>query len=463
MNDLVYNNFILRWDKKHEDILTNMIKQFNKKRIRYFILRNYEGLPQRNASKDVDIIIEPGSYKIASDILYSVFKESGVVSYRIIKYERVRCWFGIDTRINFSIHIDLIEGYLSKGFEVFSFDMLFENTVVYNELRVLNSAFDAIMLLYYKLIGTKYLKKQYQVKIGTIYKSEYENINSVLRMTLNDKCSTKIIEALDKNDFNKIVRNAHVLSRVSKRVVFFKKPIKTTIDIIKFFVEKIYRIIICPRKYQNFVVVEGPDGTGKSTFINGLTDAIGYYFVSDKTKSHIYHHRPNLFPNLGIIGEKAGILVEDKNFKDPHRAKPAGILSSFFRMSYYWIDYVIGVPIMLRKDVQFDKFTIYDRYIYDFLIDPHRSRINLPLWVRRIFIHFVAQPRIVFILMANAQTIYKRKQELTIKEINRQLNEFSRLAISNERFVIIDASQSPEEMVDQAIKIILERFTEKIK
>lgn len=47
------------WDKRHGSILMDLIKELDKNRVRYFILRNYEGLPDTNQSKDVDIIVEP--------------------------------------------------------------------------------------------------------------------------------------------------------------------------------------------------------------------------------------------------------------------------------------------------------------------------------------------------------------------------------------------------------------------
>jgi thymidylate kinase len=126
------------------------------------------------------------------------------------------------------------------------------------------------------------------------------------------------------------------------------------------------------------------------------------------------------------------------------------------------MDYFIGVPLMLRKDVQFDRFTIYDRYIYSFLIDPRRSRINLPYWLRKTYTKLVMQPRIVFVLLCDAEAIYKRKQELTIDEIKRQLSELAKLAKTNKRFVVIDASKSPEEMVKQASNVVIDRFSEKL-
>ena len=46
------------WDERHGEILTKICSRFNTEKIKYFIVRNYKGLPNTNPSKDVDIIIE---------------------------------------------------------------------------------------------------------------------------------------------------------------------------------------------------------------------------------------------------------------------------------------------------------------------------------------------------------------------------------------------------------------------
>lgn len=453
----------ITWTNVHSDIFSEFIVRMNDNSIRYFILRNFEGLPQINNSKDIDIIIEPGSYNQSFTLLKEILVEFGISHYRVVKYERVHCIYGMDYNKEFSIHIDLIEGYLSKGFEIFSFTELYNQTIEYKNFRVLNKKYDAILLLYYKVIGTKQLKPQYKEKIKLIYQKDENEINAIVKTTLGDKMSSIIIECLSNHDYETIITYAKKISKISKTRAFLKNPFPTIYNGLKFLLEKIHRIIYCPKKSQNFIAVLGADGTGKSTFIEGLAKAIAFYNVSEESKSHVYHHRPTILPNLGAVGEKVEVMKEDKDFTNPHRAKPVGFSSSFIRMTYYWVDYLIGVPFKLRKDVQFDRFTIYDRYIYDFLIDPHRSRINLPYWVRKVFSKTVMQPRIVFVLLTDAETIYNRKQELTIDEINRQLGEFSKLAKSHKRFVVLDASQSPEELVHKASKIIIEKFATLLK
>ena len=155
-------------------------------------------------------------------------------------------------------------------------------------------------------------------------------------------------------------------------------------------------------------------------------------------------------------------MEQDKDFTNPHRNKPANPISSFVRMCYYWLDYVLGGIVCIRKDVQFDKFSIFDRYIYDFIVDPLRSRINLPKFIRILFAKLVPQPHIVFILTTEADIIYKRKQELTLEEIDRQLGEFKRLKQLGKQFIELDAGRIPNEIVAEAAEMIIDKYTKRI-
>lgn len=69
----------------------------------------------------------------------------------------------------------------------------------------------------------------------------------------------------------------------------------------------------------------------------------------------------------------------------------------------------------------------------------------------------------MFVLKANPDVIYERKQELTKQEIARQLKVYSELAESHKRFKVISAEQTPEEMAKEALQIILEQYGEKLE
>ena len=454
-----------KWEEKHAIVFNDFIVNLNKKGLRYFILRNYEGLPNVNAAKDVDVIIEPGCYKQAAQCLYNAFKKHGIPRYYVVKYERVRCWIGMDLDEDFSIHIDLIEGYLNKGFEIFTFDDLYAYTKPYKNMIVLNDVMDATMLLLYKVIGCGELKDRYKTKVEDQYRLHEKEINESLYKVLSGSTYIELVKDLANGNFDKIVSDARKISLNSKVNAFNKRPFFTIINVLNFVFEKIYRIVWCPKKFQKMIAVEAPDGTGKTTFIDLMSLKLAEMFVTDISKMHVYHFRPTILPNLGAVGEKAtaGKVKQDTNFTDPHRNPPAGFISSFIRMSYYWMDYIIGGFICKRKDVQFDKFTIFDRYIYDFIVDPVRSRIGLPIFLRKLFACCVYQPQIVFVLLCQPEIVYKRKQELTLKEITRQMTVFESLCSMGDRFYKLDASKTPGEIAKDAVRRIIETYTLEVK
>ncbi len=456
------STIIHKWENFHAQVFSDFILELNTNNVKYFILRNFEGLPQFNLSKDIDIIIKPGSYKKALKLLIKTFKAHNLVYTYDMHFERAHCWFAMDVERDFFIHIDLIEGYANKGFEIIDFSTLYSNTIEYKNFRVLNSEFDALMLILYKLIGCKELKPKYQEKILSIYQQTPQKITTLLTRYLGIRLSKRITTNIECNDFYSLISLSKEIASTAKRYSFSKRPITTIFNIFLFLIEKFYRIVICPPKFKKFLAVEAPDGTGKTTFIEQLQIKIAETFVCELNKSQISHFRPEILPNLGAVGEKAKVMKQDKDFTNPHRAKPVGKISSFIRMTYYWLDYVIGMPLILRKNAQYDKFTIFDRYIYDFLVDPRRSRINLPYWLRKGFTKLVKQPKIVFVLDAPTEVIYKRKQELTPEEISRQLVEFRKLSSLGKRYYRLDASKKPEEIANDAIKIILEKFTNKL-
>ena len=69
------------WNRKCGEILVEYVKKLNDNNIRYFILRNYQGLPFDNQSKDVDIVIEPEKIKQAHTLLKQIMNGAGLEYY----------------------------------------------------------------------------------------------------------------------------------------------------------------------------------------------------------------------------------------------------------------------------------------------------------------------------------------------------------------------------------------------
>lgn len=453
---------IHKWTNLHIEFTSALFRELENEDVQYFILRNYEKLPEQNLGKDIDIVIKPKAYSQTEKILLKVMAMFDIHYYQITQFDRMRCWYIMDDKKHFGIHIDIIENEVYKGFEFFSFEKLYKNVEKYNGFYVLNKTMDTIMLLVQNIVAYKCLKNKYRTTIANNYALFKNGIDKEILSFWGDKLGRKMIDSLNKSDFDSIIENAYKYEKGAMKRIFLKRPFYTIKGITRFLCGKIHRVILCPRKFWRFIAVEAPDGTGKTTFIDSLVTELRRYYVSDEGRFCIHHFRPLILPNLGAVGEKAGVMKQDTDFTKPHRAKPAGKLSSFIRMTYYWVDYLIGMPYLLRKEVKAERYTIFDRYIFDFVVDPKRARISLPYWMRKMFARMVIQPQIVFVLNTEADVIYKRKQELELNEIKRQLDEFNKIESLCSNVVYIDAGQSVDEMTTQAIKIIFDKFLNKI-
>lgn len=454
----------VEWDERHATLLRDFLNELSQKKIRYVILKNDEGLPFENHSKDVDIVIEPGLYNNAARVIRDCYKRHGITHYKIHKFERLRCWYGMNPDAHFAIHIDLLEGFLHKGFEMFPFEILYEHSFENNNgIRVLNELMGSVVLLLHSTICYHSIKEKYARLIINSYLEQREQFRDILQQILGSKHASLMVRLLDDGNYKQIAQLGKKISHVSKWRIFVRRPCFSIYNVVDFLWEKACRIIFNMNRYNNLISVHAPDGTGKTTFIEKLGNELGFYYVcAPSDLLSIHHFRPCILPNLGAVGEKTGVMKQDTDFTNPHRAKPVNPISSFIRMTYYWIDYFVGMPLLLRKNAQFDKFTVFDRYVYDLLVDPGRTRIKLPYWIRRIFARLVRQPKIIFVLNTDAETIYARKQELTIDEISRQLTEFCKLSLLDTRVHFLDASQTPDKIAADAINIVLNAFAKKL-
>lgn len=450
------------WNIRHSEILSDLFDRLNSEDIKYFVLRNYKELPENNPSKDVDIILEPGKISTARECMMQALKKARVNYYNEEIFGHIHSFWGMDTEDVFSIHIDLIEGYYAKGFSVFTFNELYEEVEKYKNFYVLNDFFSGVMLYVYKQFGYRKprMKTEYCTELNNVIKNNKSKFEKLVAKLTTEEFAKKAAELIVSEDFEGLLKESCKLQKYLKLYVWKKRPITTMVEVFRFYWQRLHRILFSYRSYSyNFAVI-APDGGGKTTFLEILINDLNFYRVCTMEDNHIsvYHFRPGILPNLGAMGEKAGIKKQDTDFTDPHRNAPANPISSFVRMVYYIIDYIVGWQIRVRRDVHRNKWTIFDRYSYDLMVDPKRTRLNLPDHVRSVLVGLTPKPNIVFLLKTTPEIIFKRKQELTLREIERQLNEYTKLAKKDNRIVVLDAEKSPEELAKIAIKHLFERY-----
>lgn len=144
----------------------------------------------------------------------------------------------------------------------------------------------------------------------------------------------------------------------------------------------------------------GVDGSGKTTIAKKLNRTLN--------NSKYLHLKPY-------------ILFKDRRtvIKNPHNHKKKFFNYSFLRLISWLISYKVYFYTRSKNTV-----FIFDRYAHDILIDPRRYKHSLSVSLTKIILSFFPKPDLWIFLNPPIRTIKFRKQELSDKELKRQISSY---------------------------------------
>jgi thymidylate kinase len=200
-----------------------------------------------------------------------------------------------------------------------------------------------------------------------------------------------------------------------------------------------------------WVAVLGPDGSGKSTVLEQLQEALAPGF----RRTARFHLRPRW-----LRGTSAAEAVNT----DPHGQAPRGVLASAAKLIFFWADYAIGSWVRVRPLLVRSTLVIFDRYYPDLLIDPRRFRDRGPRWLARLVGALIPMPDLMLILDAPAEVLQARKQEVSAEETARQVEayrEFAGSRAARGRAVLVNADRALDEVIHACAEEALARMAKR--
>lgn len=439
--------------------LVDLFNAFNGSNIDYCVLRNYSGLPYDLQGSDLDILLSEDSLDRARKLVaYTARNHNGFAVWREFN-DYIRGYFfcsGIDHRgRRWGVHIDLMIAFRWHGLDYYSSHYVLSRAVTRHGVRVANAC-DANL--------TAFLDKV--LTICSMHKDSYGQAAATAYAHLPYSRKEEIAAAFGVN----VGFLAGVLATVEPKLLknfalklrrrllinqMLRSPMKVLGNKLRRLRAHCDRLL---KKLGIFVVVLGLDGSGKSTLI----ELVSREFESlTHTKTEVVHYRPHLLPPIAkLVGRASGQIGPVAN---PHASPPSGRIVSILRMAYCTVDYLLGYwlsvyPLLVRRAT----VVFFDRYYYDYYVDPVRYLINTRDWIVRFFEWFIPEPDLIIILVPDPEVFHKRKPEVPLEEAQRQANRMQKIGKTLKNVVWIDTSGPIDRSREEMLGAVLERLKEQL-
>ena len=331
--------------------------------------------------------------------------------------------------------VDVLPRFIWRGNEYLDLDRFWANIERRDgEVCRPRLAHDAFLAWMTSILAGGQFNRAHIGLILKAYEKDGDELLYCIQWAFGEEVERELVELLDAGKPERAVEKTQTLRRCVSFGSFFRKPSEWVYRTVNHWGTELKRHIKPPMPSVAFL---GPDGSGKSSVIQGVEKSL------EKMRMHCrrIHWRP-----YGLKGrEDLGPPVAN-----PHNQPPRGALASTLKLGYFFWDWWSAWLTVLLHCRSKTTVVIMDRFYQDLLIDPRRYRFKGPRWLARVIFKMMPQPDRVFILVGDPEVIWKRKREVPLEEVVRQVEAYRNLAADlGDKASLIDVEQTLEVVVDE--------------
>lgn len=423
---------------KLSNFLIKLFSIFKNEDIKYCILRNYEELPEKNTGSDIDILISQQSLQSALAAIASI-DEVRIISLNRRAYvvttflDKINVGEGKD-----SLQIDLVTGLSWKGMAYLSVNDVLDGSISHNThplIKKPSAHHEAIISFFSSYLIGGWIKERYQEQVRSVFGKHTDAVKKSLCPVLGAELSGFLIAAvLNEQRYELIALLGKVRYTLVKKSIL-SQPTKVLTNLIDHYVAE-FLIRYTPQPLIQLCVL-GVDGAGKSTMINGLISKLG----SRVKEIEVIHLKPRFKRS---VDEVVTVCT------DPHALPPRNAFFSIAKLTSWVFLYHIKYNFHGHKN---STLLVWDRYIYDVLVDPRRYRVALPKWLLSIFVTLAPRNDLVVILDVPVEVAYARKQEVALEDLIGIRANYLKLAKNLPNAKVISTAGEPEEAVEEILEL----------
>ncbi|MCX5751415.1 MAG: hypothetical protein NT099_07090 [Candidatus Saganbacteria bacterium] len=442
----------------NEDLTAQFLRQLfirlNDAKVDYCVLRNYEDLPEK-IGNDIDLWVNKNQQDRFKQVLVDTMNNLGwdLIAY----FFKLRAIGSGDYFIKKEdpsltiLHLDLCF-YHWKGLAFFDENAPLNKTVKTEKgFYVPLPGVEASILLLKSLIYSGHVQEKYKKRIIDFSNKDPDSFLLSIQKPFGCQTAKSILDLAKRGDWHKLEKKTTLL----RWQLIVRSLCNDSLDQIKiwciYFYDQVKKYFFHNRGI--FIVLLGPDGSGKSTISSELIKSEVRRLFQNKLA---YHGHFPFLPRL----KKIMPFIKHKHHQQQHHeigyyAYPFHPLRAMVYPLYYGINYFIG-HIMIWLEKARGGLVIFDRYFYDYYIQ--RQYDKCPRWFLGIISRLVPLPDLIICLDNEPEKIFERKHELSVEEIERQLNACRALTKNMKNTIIVNTAESLELSVNKIQKKILSIF-----
>ncbi|MBI3669747.1 MAG: hypothetical protein HY237_08215 [Acidobacteria bacterium] len=428
--------------------LQELFQAFEQACLVYAVAGNYDALPAHLGGGDLAILVNSADVERAYQVLTGAAHSCSAKVFRID--QEFALWtvvLHLDPLWVLRVDVAPPDSLRWRGMQFLDLGLALRRRIQEKGVWRLHAE-DVVFMQFCRGVMCNFrLREECRLPILNLYRNRPKEFEQQLAEIFGRGCAARLVDVCGQEKFESLATLGRRLRRAVIWRSFLRRPLKTTRDILTYVGWRCREYI---RPNGLMVAVLGPDGSGKSTLIQALQRDITRQLHFG---AQVHHWRPGLLPSLSSLLARP---YNDAPVTNPRGRKPNGWLLSLISVTYYFADFVLGYWALVRPRLGRQCLAvIFDRYFYDYLIDQIYYRISLPQWVIRFYSLLIPRPDLVIFLVADPKTIYDRKPELSLEEIQRQSREIHHLAERLDNAVWVRASGSIECSAQQMFRSIL--------
>jgi hypothetical protein len=434
------------------NFLLGLFENLERQGVSYCVLRNYEGLPEY-IENDIDLLVDPkedGAFRIC---LSETAKANGWVLVKEASRLGYHGYWFADIDFGKFVQIDVLLGLYWKGIRWIEHHHILETRRRWKQFFVPDATAEAGTLLLKDLFSLGSVKRKYQANIREFTCNHPQQLEDFLGQSLGKKLAARLVVMAQQGMWNVINRNRRRIVLAAIGTSFRRSPFSLIVGFVRFLLRHLWARFAC--KAGLFLVLIGPDGSGKSTVAEGLQKDLSSLFK----RRQYYHGHFGTLPELKVF-RNFFLRLLGKKLPEPPVSEYAQVenprANGFFRalmyVCYYSLDYFVGY-LVVNKARAYGDLIIFDRYFYDYFLAHEFNRV--PRFLLPIMKMLLPKPDLLVYLYNSPDVVARRKADLTREQIEKQQQRCELLVRSMPYAVTVPTEIPSHEVIKQVSNLVI--------